>query len=782
MEANGTGSSGVNGTGRGSGSGTGTGTVSIGTRQTQARDRTISCIQEVIQDHYVRDPQLRRTDQAPNRGSDVSHSYGSGYDSGHDSNIMAGSLSVQLELATDDANNNNKGDGRDSSSPASRAWSFLNQYKQIFAFLCSLAYGLAYVLLPTNNRAGMTVQLLLWVTSTTVLMVEMFCICLPGISDAAYVTAYVCGFGSPFVMEALGNALRVSNDSVFSTVLMLTIPVFPTFIFLAYALSPSTRRNNNAMNKPVAGPNSVLGSPSINLEKEEVNHWPLDVQETAIIRAWAVLSDTFATSVGTVEEHLMELATNANPVVKGQAIGAFTTTGMSELSHVSANRRVSRVSRVSRAPVSDGASMDLSVGAGINPYVSGIEPANNPMIGVCGNSAAGYDIDEDDDGDLEGNAPRPTDARSRQSKQSASAASSKRNLGHLHSAAFVKWIEYMEVQYRVEAEAEAVAAVVSNGGDNRPSANKLMSRTCLESAFWFLPRFVMRRSGSSLGEMNSDDMKFSQWCYLIAFICLYNGYFQAECFFTYWFRANHGRQSGQYVQMFMVFMSITQAVRVALKRVGLSIDKRKNGTASMYFFGEVVVLLHYYTFYRVLFETVPNWSTFFGFQALHLGSEWIMYPVRAHERVFQILGAVEDRIPSLKGILLYPELDCKDFINFLALDFGIRVAMMTYASAGMLLVLIIIDFAPWVQNDLRQSTKGAVDTYLLIIAAVVLELVNAYVMHFVFFRRRNVNVLNKVVRCFRRESFAVVSWMVAINVLINPVFVFKDTNGNTNYI
>lgn len=279
------------------------------------------------------------------------------------------------------------------------------------------------------------------------------------------------------------------------------------------------------------------------------------------------------------------------------------------------------------------------------------------------------------------------------------------------------------------------------------------------------------------GALNGgDSVKLSQWFFCIIFICLYNGYYDVLCLFTYRFRSDMNPQF--HIDMFFLFIVMGLAFRLGLKRVGLSLDKRKHGTASMYFFGEVMSLLFYFTFYRVLFESVSSWVVFLGFQFLHLGSEWVMYPVRGHEWVFNLLCYVEEQVVCLRGVLLPPQLDYNDFLNFLALDFGIRCIVMVSASLAILLLLIVMDTVPYITNNLTQHGARAYTTYALILVSVALELINAGLMHLIFFRRKNINIPAKIVHCFQRESFALISCLVAANLFINPVFAFDRRASN----
>jgi hypothetical protein len=48
-------------------------------------------------------------------------------------------------------------------------------------------------------------------------------------------------------------------------------------------------------------------------------------------------------------------------------------------------------------------------------------------------------------------------------------------------------------------------------------------------------------------------------------------------------------------------------------------------------------LLFYFTFYRVLFESINSWVTFFACQVLHVCSEWVLYPLRASQLFYNTI-------------------------------------------------------------------------------------------------------------------------------------------------
>ena len=63
------------------------------------------------------------------------------------------------------------------------------------------------------------------------------------------------------------------------------------------------------------------------------------------------------------------------------------------------------------------------------------------------------------------------------------------------------------------------------------------------------------------------------------------------------------------VALFLVYVVVCLFLRVIIKRLGMECDKLKMNTTSMFFIGELFCLLYYYVFYRVLFESIPNWGT-----------------------------------------------------------------------------------------------------------------------------------------------------------------------------
>ena len=228
----------------------------------------------------------------------------------------------------------------------------------------------------------------------------------------------------------------------------------------------------------------------------------------------------------------------------------------------------------------------------------------------------------------------------------------------------------------------------------------------------------------------------------------------------------------------MLYMAVCNVFRSVIKQIGLALDGRKRGTVSMYFIGEVMCLLFYFTFYRVLFESITSWSEFMLLQAIHFSWEWLAYPLRSSVPFFSVAEAVESRYPLLKGWLLVPGMDQRDFLAFTALDFGIRCTVMVATALSILGLLLCIDFVPWANNDLKQTSGAAIELEVeFIVVAALLELANAFVMNRYFFQPQGADVLLRVKQCFANQRFAFVSMMLASNYFINPIFAFLS-RGN----
>ena len=287
-----------------------------------------------------------------------------------------------------------------------------------------------------------------------------------------------------------------------------------------------------------------------------------------------------------------------------------------------------------------------------------------------------------------------------------------------------------------------------------------------------LPRYTFNKY-SPRGVVNVD-RRIQVWL-TVSFNILFNLYYYFLMFFTKYFRENV-RTDNQRVALFCLFILVGTVFRVFMKRIGLMIDRGKSKTSSMYFVGEVMCLMFYYTFYRVLFESINSFYEFGLFQLIHLLSEWILYPIRASTTVYRWLQYLEEAVPIFRGSILVRGTNHKDWLCFICLDFGVRCSIMICAGIAIALLLLLIAYVPWIDNSLKQEGYGLKLSMAFISLAVVMELINAYIMNQIFFVPQGLSVVQKVRHCFSQPRFAFISMIVAANLFINPMYAFATEN------
>jgi len=226
--------------------------------------------------------------------------------------------------------------------------------------------------------------------------------------------------------------------------------------------------------------------------------------------------------------------------------------------------------------------------------------------------------------------------------------------------------------------------------------------------------------------------------------------------------------------LFIVYVLTTTAMRVGMKRVGLEIDRRKMYSISMYFVGEIAGLLFYYTFYRVLFESVTKIELFAALECVHLSIEWVMYVGRGSRMFYDTMESMRmsqhTAFRSISGFINGHGLSYADWVDFLSLDFALRCLILTMTSAGMCVLVSVLYFTHWINSTLTDINIGQYLSYIS--AAVVLELINAYAINRVFFAKRQANVLSKLVICFSDVRLCFLTLVVTAMLASNPVFAF----------
>jgi hypothetical protein len=112
--------------------------------------------------------------------------------------------------------------------------------------------------------------------------------------------------------------------------------------------------------------------------------------------------------------------------------------------------------------------------------------------------------------------------------------------------------------------------------------------------------------------------------------------------------------------------------------------------------------------------------------------------------------------------------------EFIALDFGIRCSVFVSTGYGIILLLLTIQFVPWVgeSNGLKQDIVNFRYTTLFLFVAIVLELINAFAIMKYYFEPRKLDSLRMTRHCYSLRHFAFLSMLIAANLFINPVYTF----------
>ncbi len=289
--------------------------------------------------------------------------------------------------------------------------------------------------------------------------------------------------------------------------------------------------------------------------------------------------------------------------------------------------------------------------------------------------------------------------------------------------------------------------------------------------FWFLPRYWDPHFGEKYGELPPNANRMHMWFAAGMFLTVYSSDYVFLIFFTQYFRKD-SLSDYQRIILFGFYICVTTIFRIMLKSLGMYLDRYKNKSCSMFFVGEFLGLMFYYTFYRVLFESIRSVPEFLGLQLLHLVSEWVLYVFRATETYYNIAEGLGEKY--FKCLLPQPRLPHKDWQQFIALDFGIRCTVFVATGYAVLLLVTTIEFIPYLgsTNALHVTLSNYQTTAIFIAVAVILEIINAYLINRFYFQKINLHVYEEVVHCFSLKHFALICGVLCSIMFINPVFAF----------
>jgi hypothetical protein len=117
-----------------------------------------------------------------------------------------------------------------------------------------------------------------------------------------------------------------------------------------------------------------------------------------------------------------------------------------------------------------------------------------------------------------------------------------------------------------------------------------------------------------------------------------------------------------------------------------------------------------------------------------------------------------------------------DWQYFVALDFGIRCFIIIASGISFTVTIISASYIPWISNELAQDSSHIGFTLALMFVSIAVEILNAMVVDYFFFRRKNLCVFNVVMDCFQDNRFAVITTILGALLIINPIYAFTTDN------
>eukprot|EP01040_Poterioochromonas_malhamensis_P004025 gene4025-4305_t len=299
---------------------------------------------------------------------------------------------------------------------------------------------------------------------------------------------------------------------------------------------------------------------------------------------------------------------------------------------------------------------------------------------------------------------------------------------------------------------------------------------------YYFPRYWNEENEKEMRLLRNYDRRII-WLYSLLFLLIFNLDYIFLMILTINFRQNTSSLTTS-IGLFVLFLIVTTVFRIAMKGIGSILDSMKPKSISMYFIAEVASLLFYYTFYRIIFRSIDNFFEFFLFQLFHLSSEWFLYVIRTSYTFFLytewfILTYCQDWFFIQKVRFSF-----HDWQRFMTLDFSIRFVVLLSSTYAIILLFVTIQYIPWIHSDLQQNSNDDDNsnasfefTLLLLGLALVIEVINAWIMNEYYFKPNHLLIDKEIRSCYDNISFGMITLFIGVNLCINPVFAF--TNDNT---
>ncbi len=95
-------------------------------------------------------------------------------------------------------------------------------------------------------------------------------------------------------------------------------------------------------------------------------------------------------------------------------------------------------------------------------------------------------------------------------------------------------------------------------------------------------------------------------------------------------------------------------------------------------------------------------------------------------------------------------------------------------AVGIMLLITTIKYVPYLNrtNDLAEHLISYESTIVFIAAALGMELINAFCISNLYFKRLQLDVREETVHCFALRDFSLLALIACTTLFINPVFAF----------
>jgi len=270
------------------------------------------------------------------------------------------------------------------------------------------------------------------------------------------------------------------------------------------------------------------------------------------------------------------------------------------------------------------------------------------------------------------------------------------------------------------------------------------------------------------------------WQYLLVgiFVAVFSSVYAALEYFTFHFTDAPGAEKPFWYASFVIINLLYKAV---LKGLGIIIDAGKSGTFSLFFYAELAILMFYYSFYRVLFDSlggsVESYFVFAAVQVQHVLHEWVFYPLRATKKYYDWYRSFVKGIREYQSTILdalFAPLSLKlvfsyrDWASFVTLDYGLRFCVAIFTSITYVTYFTFLRYG-WNRHHFNyystEENSIYVNFVVFIICSSLVEIVNTWIMEIYFLKPRKLRMISRLSRLFTNRSF-----MIASSLLVGTLF------------